>query len=366
MQASLFDTGLFRKGMDTAGGLVDRVFLSSLKAGRPFVTRIKKDPALYARQVEWLVSRGYVDDPRSFFRLPDAAPVHAVVRETRWRGGTRQVISWDSGYEPRNPRVAEEYLGYENNRSAWMVRWTHGRPDTNTVLCLHGFMLGEPNQAEEMFKVARMFDMGLDVALYIAPFHWRRGTGASRDKAILLQPDNAVFTLEGFGQSMWDLGSTMHVLRGLGAADIGLIGASLGGYNSALYSCLARDHVFAAMMVPAVTFRGVFFPGEGDMPKGASGELREQIRAVWDIPSPLGMEPLLPPDRILVVASRGDRLCPFPHVAELCEKWGWPEHHFLAGGHWMMFDASARGRAWYSFLERSGLVPEGEEGKPGG
>ncbi|MDY6832885.1 MAG: hypothetical protein SWC96_13795 [Thermodesulfobacteriota bacterium] len=62
--------------------------------------------------------------------------------------------------------------------------------------------------------------------------------------------------------------------------------------------------------------------------------------------------PKLSSGKLLVVASVGDRLCPFGHVQSLCEKWRISDYHFLSGGHWLVFNSRERGKAWYEFLFR--------------
>jgi hypothetical protein len=43
----------------------------------------------------------------------------------------------------------------------------------------------------------------------------------------------------------------------------------------------------------------------------------------------------------------------------LCEKWGIKNKHFLTGGHWLIFNRSERGRAWYNFLIDRGFLGPG-------
>jgi predicted alpha/beta hydrolase family esterase len=65
-------------------------------------------------------------------------------------------------------------------------------------------------------------------------------------------------------------------------------------------------------------------------------------------------------DRMLVVASRGDLVCPFEYVRELCDTWKIRRSHFLTGGHWLVFNREERSRAWYSFLADMGYSGMGE------
>ncbi len=339
--------------LDAAGGVVDSLFLAPPKLLLPFKPKRHIDLATYEQQLDYYIDNGFIQSPASFFRLPGLAPTYRLVETKPYHEGKIQVWSFPSGYETRNPMLADSYNDFENNRSGYLIRWTHGDRPRDTVLCLHGFMLGDPRQAARMFKVRKLFEQGLDVALFITPFHWRRAPGNRMRRGIFLQPDNVPMTCECFGQTMHDLQSTILILDELGMKKIGLIGASLGGYNAALFTCLSDRPAFTAMMVPAVNFSAPFGPDSARLPFPVSSELAGKIRQVWTFHSPANMRPRLTADRILVIASRGDKLCPVEHTRGLCEAWDLTHYHFLTGGHWLIFNDHKKGREWYRFLAQN-------------
>jgi pimeloyl-ACP methyl ester carboxylesterase len=162
---------------------------------------------------------------------------------------------------------------------------------------------------------------------------------------------------EAMGQSMTDLHSCLLLLDSLGAGETGLIGASLGGYNASLYSCLSDRHSFAAMMVPAINFSKPYGPAFAKLPFTVDPSFMEKITKVWELPSPLNHTPKLSTDRMLFVASRGDRLCPFEYLEQLREKWQFSRFRYMTGGHWLIFNGKQRGKAWYNFLSDMGFGP---------
>ncbi|WP_028313800.1 alpha/beta hydrolase family protein [Desulfatibacillum aliphaticivorans] len=338
------------KPLDFAGGCVDGVFLMLPKILKPFAKSKVVDKDSYMAQVEFYLDQGYADDPASFFDLPEAPPEYPSVNRDPFLDGQREHITWESGFEAKNPLLREEYASYLENRTAHMLRWTHGEPGRKTVVCLHGFMLGEPDQAERMFKVKKLYNMGLDVALLIAPFHWERAPSGPGAANIALQPDNVPMTAEFMGQIMFDLASALLLLKKMDAGELGLIGASMGGYTASLFSCLSDMHSFAAMMVPAVNFSKPIGPDTVSMPFAMDKSMKEKVNKVWEFHSPLHLTPKIPRDRILVIASKGDRICPFEYVEALCRKWQGIRCTFMTGGHWMVFNGKLRGQAWYGFL----------------
>jgi hypothetical protein len=338
------------------GGIVDGAFLSFPRMARPFRPTRKITRGEYERQVDFYIDEGYADRPASFFTFPSATPAFSVIERKPYHDGECQIIRYGSGYTAKNPLIRDKYASYEANRSGYLVRWTHGNGNRKTVLCHHGYMLGEPRQARKMFRVKRLFSEGLDVALFIAPFHWRRSTGNLSQRGIYLQPDDPAMTCECAGQAMHDLCGAFLILRDLGSPETGLIGASLGGYNTALFIGLTDIAAFGAMMVPAVNFSRPLGPGTARLPFPVDDVLREKIRRVWELHSPLNFMPKIPAEKLLVVASRGDRVCPFEYVEALCEKWKVTNRHFLDGGHWLVFNGAQRGRAWHEFLRERGFI----------
>ncbi|MEW6078230.1 MAG: hypothetical protein AB1724_10485 [Thermodesulfobacteriota bacterium] len=355
-------THLKERLMGSAGSMVDDIFLLPPRIANPFRPRRRISREAYERQLDFYITSGYVDRPETFFTFPAGTPAYTIVDRRPYYDGESQLIRYESGYTARNPLIREKYHAFDANRTGYLVRWTHGERGRKTVLCHHGYMLGEPRQARRMFKVRQLFSTGLDVVLFIAPFHWKRSAGPLMQRGIYLQPDNVVMTCECVGQNMHDLYGAFRILSDLGSSKTGLIGASLGGYNTALFISLTDVPAFGAMIVPAVNFSMPLGPDTARHAFAVDDRLRQKIQSVWELHSPLNFMPKIPAEKILVVASRSDRLCPFEYVQALCDKWGVKNRHFLTGGHWLIFNRQERGRAWYAFLEDMGFL----DGKAGG
>jgi hypothetical protein len=348
--------GMYKKSLDFMGSCVDSVFLSLPHVINFFKKPRNIDQETYGRQIDYYFENGFVDHPERLFTLPDAMPDYRVEFETPFLDGTYQVISFESGYETRNPLIREEYDSYRNNRTGYLIRWTHGDKGRKTLLCLHGYLLGDPQQAQKMFRVEKLFSEGLDVALFITPFHWKRAPEDKTKRGIFLQPEDVVMTLECLAQAMHDLKLVNLILSDVGVSEIGMIGASLGGYLAALYSCLDDHMAFTALIVPAVEFGKPVSPETAKLSFKPDRTMKQKIHTLWTLHSPLNFTPRLSPGKMLVIASRGDLVCPFEYVDKLCRKWNLPQKRFMTGGHWLVFNARARGKAWYSFLNQMRFV----------
>lgn len=350
------DVGIYKKSLDLMGSWVDSVFLCVPNIINLFKNPRDIDRQTYARQIDYYFENGYVSHPERFFTSLDHIPQYRVEFEAPFSDGKYQVIAFESDYETRNPLIRQQYAAFKENRTGYLIRWTHGDANRKTLLCLHGYLLGEPMQAQKMFRVRKLFDLGLDVALFITPFHWKRAPEAKSLRGIFLQPEDVVMTLECFGHAMHDLKIANRILADSGASQIGLIGASLGGYLAALYSCIDGEMAFTALVVPAVHFGKPVMPESVKLIFKPDADMQQKINTIWKLHSPLNFTPKLAREKMLVIASRGDKVCPFEHIEKLCQQWELPVKRFMTGGHWLVFNARARGAAWYAFLNQMGFV----------
>jgi pimeloyl-ACP methyl ester carboxylesterase len=343
---------------DIAGGIVDEAFLALPRILKNFVPKRKISASDFEQELDFYLEQGFVDRPSSFFLSPDKTPDWIVAQVSDTKHSQRRQIRFQSSYIVKNPKVAPRYESHIANRTACIYLWSKAGPPRPLVLCLHGFMLGDPDQALAMFRVKKLLDAGLDAALLIAPFHGNRSSSGKAGSRKAISPDDPAMTAEFVGQAQHDLACALEILRQMGAPGIGVIGASLGGYLAGQLASLeySKGVDFCALMVPGVSFEKPIGPDSFALPFSVNDRLKKKIHSVWNFHSPLNMELSMPKEKLLVVASTGDRLCPFVYTRKLCEKWGWPEHHFLDGGHWLMFSRAKRGKAWYNFLQRQGFI----------
>ena len=156
----------------------------------------------------------------------------------RSAGARSCCFRYPSSYRPFNPAMTAEVAAFERNREGYLFLFRHeARRPRPLVLCVHGFQMGDPEQAKRLFRIQRLFGLELDVALFIQPHHWRRAEHPRNPfRQAFINPHDVPLTIEALGQALHDLRASYLLLEELGYERIALVGASLGGYACALYA----------------------------------------------------------------------------------------------------------------------------------
>lgn len=293
-----------------------------------------------------------IDEPERFFPAPTAGDDG---RLTRVRQGDLGVavddLRWRSGYEPFGAGVAARYRSHEANAVAVarLVRRPHERRPA--VVLIHGYLGGELRLDEAFWPVEWLLDQGLDVALFVLPFHGER----RRDRGArpVFPSNDPRFTVEGFRQAIGDVRWLMRWLRARGAPAVGAVGMSLGAYTTALLATVEPELAFGGLLVPLASLAD--FARDGERLVGTDDERRAQHAALDEalrVVSPLARPSRLPPDRLVVLAGESDRITPLAHAERLAGHFGAPLERF-PGGHIVQL---GRGQAFASLgrvIERS-------------
>lgn len=335
--------------LNFAGGLPDRL-----------LTRIPdfmlgKNPLAREDYLERLRFYAEWDPARSFFPLANDAPDAELVETRVHADGERVLFRYPSRFSGHNPALREALTRSEANLASYLHLWRHDALATRPlVLCVHGFGMSGPERAERMFKISRLYALGLDVALYHLPHHWRRSNVPPNNP--FLRPEDLPFTIEEWVRNVHDLHSGVLFLRALGYARVGLIGASLGGLSGALYATQKAAVEFIFLVVPATDLRTHLLPRGNRMRFRADAEIVRASLAAMQKITPASYAPGFDVTRMAVVAHEGDRICPVTSTRALVEAWRIPNYTEVVGGHWLYLDHSVRGRTWYGWLASQGFI----------
>lgn len=295
---------------------------------------------------------------RFFENLPRSAPEHRVESRRPFEGGEELLFRYASSYVPFHPAMAAEVAAFERNRQGYLFLFRHDeRRPRPLVLCAHGFQMGEPEQAKRLFRIQTLFGLGVDVALFIQPHHWRRADHPRNPlRQTFIHPHDVPLTIEAVGQALHDLRSSYLLLERLGHARIALVGASLGGYACALHATADDSAECAFVAVPALRLNRTLTPRRWKLGFPIDDEVREKTRRALELVAPASYAPKMAAKDICVVYHEADRIADADYTREWIARWGIENQTALHGGHWAAFDRKARGRAWYAWLRRYGYI----------
>jgi len=287
-----------------------------------------------------------------FLEAQGASPRLTRVRAIGGREpGTVLDSVWPSDFEPLHPEVRDKYLEHEQNRTAGARLFLHAGRARPAIILVHGYMCGHYSLEERIWPVNWFYERGLDVALFVLPFHAIRANARSPK----FPGNDPRVTNEGFRQAVLDLRSLSGFLRGRGSEAVGLMGMSLGGYTTSLLATLEENLAFAVPIIPLASIAeiarstGRFVGTEDEQEKQF-----EALDAVYRHVSPFSRKSRIATDRVLVLAAEGDRITPVAHARRLAEHFGAPLETFH-GGHLLQFGRADAFRAVGRMLGRLGL-----------
>lgn len=281
---------------------------------------------------------GTLGVPSAFFPAP---PLPAIALSPIGEGplGTQVAdLAFRSDYQPFLPSAADRYLSYVPNMTAHARWWTsdRGRP---TIIVLHGLRAGSHWMSERVFDVPYWLRHGYDVVAFQLPFHGKRaGTDGNTPPWPSPHPRQ---TNEGFGHAIYDLRALALFLRARGASAVGAMGMSLGGYTTALWASIAGPDDpggidFAVAIVPAVSLaRLMWHHGETSQAKRWAikvGIDEDMLAEAFFVHAPTTRPPRIAPERLFVVAGRGDEITPPDQASTLAAHWC-TQVLWFSGGH---------------------------------
>jgi pimeloyl-ACP methyl ester carboxylesterase len=305
-------------------------------------------------------------DPAGFFQPPDSSRVEISSSEAgffRFRpddGGSCELLTFDSPFVPVNPALRERYPRRKRNMRAAAQYWSHGDEPRPTICVIHGFM-ADPYWLNRMFFALPWFyKQGYDILLYTLPHHGRRQARFSPFSGHGLFAGGIAHLNESMAHAVHDFRIFVDYLESRGVNKVGVTGISLGGYTSALLAAVEDRLHFAIPNVPVVSMTDLvleWFPLNLPI-KGllkASGTSIREARHMLAVHSPLTYRPLVPKERLMVIAGAGDRLAPPKHARLLWDHWDRPPIHWFPGNHLLHLDQGKYLKEIARFLKAIGF-----------
>jgi len=342
------------------GARLDRFVMQRFVSRAAFAVPSDGDAlrARLRRAREFYADPRFVAEPQTFFAEP--APLAAKGRRLRvLPDGEVLEIAYRTEFVPVFPEAREGFGdGVRTGVARW---WRHREPGRPAMLCIHGYAGGHLWLETLAFDVRRFYRAGLDVVLYVLPYHGPRAFPGARHPGEPFFDIDFVRTNEAFAQAMYELRALLRHLRVAGTGPVGAFGMSLGGYTTALLASVEPALAFAVPMIPLTSLPEMMW-AEGDRDPRLARAVEHgwsfaALRDVFAVHAPLARPPLVPSDRRLVIAALGDRICPPAHADALWRHWGRPRIHWYPGGHLAQFRRGVALREVRALLRDAGLLP---------
>ena len=286
------------------------------------------------RAIAQFDAAGFLDDPARYHEVPPSLE-EAELRATRFRDVAYEHLRFESGYVPREGEPGRErWLSYAPNRTAhaWVVREDPERP---WLVGIHGYRMGAPVLDFRAFEPERFCQrMGVNLLVPILPFHGPRKVGWRSGDGFLA--GQLLDTIHAEAQAIWDLRRLLSWIRAQSEAPIGVYGLSLGGYTTALLSCLDDELACAVAGIPATDFARTFHRHGGPWQQRASNQVGltiDRMREAFRVISPLAMPSRVPKEHRAIFGGIVDRIVSPDQVRDLVRHWDEPTTVWYSGTH---------------------------------
>ncbi|MCA9506219.1 MAG: alpha/beta hydrolase [Spirochaetaceae bacterium] len=291
------------------------------------------------RTHELFAERGLLDKPETYHvRPPDL--VDPEIRRERIRGREIEILRFESGYAPAAGEPGRErWLGYDPCRDGWAYVLRHPEAASGAarprpwLICTNGYRMGHAWADVGLFERFHA-KLGANLLIPVLPLHGPRRIGWHSGSGFLGL--DVIDTLHAEAQAMWDMRRLLSWVRAQEPSAIGAFGLSLGGYTTALFSCLAEALDCVVAGIPVTDFTRILrrhaTPHQLRYAQSLGLDL-ERIGEVLRVVSPLVLEPEVPVSGRLIFGATADRLVTPDQVRDLWRHWQEPEIVWYEGVH---------------------------------
>jgi len=285
--------------------------------------------------LEKLETCGALADPSILHKTP-TAPSDVRIDSIKVFGQVCERVRYPSGFvaDARLPGAAV-WDNHPNNSTMNSLVLRHEGRSRPWLLCIHGYRMGVPMLDLGLFAPKWLHhSLGLNLMLPTLPLHGSRRIGRLSGDQYL--DGDLLDLLHAQSQALWDLRRAVAWIRSQDPeARIGVLGFSLGGFNTALLSTYQEGLDFVVAGIPLVDIASALWRV---MPAayGAYLDRRnvsvDHYRQLLSPVSPLSRPPLLDVSRRAIFAGLVDRVVEPEHPMRLSAHWGVPVGWYH-GGH---------------------------------
>jgi len=299
-------------------------------------------------------------DPRVAFPGP-TPPAGLVVNHRRQlEGGWVEDLCFPGVHAPGRVSAADLLRRYPENATAHARHLRHEDSHRPGLIWIHGWGMGNYRLESRVLGARLLFQRGLDVYLYVQPYHAARMPAGVRFAGTMHPSTRITRTNEAFLQTAWEVRSLAARHRALTGGPCGVMGWSLGGYVCAMLASVAPELAFVIAMMPMADVPALLWSwGEGTADRAraeAAGVTFDEFCESMAIHAPLAHRLALPVERVLLIGAEGDRIIPPLHTHALHAHWGRPRLHWFPGSHVVHFGRRGYRDAAVGFLRGLGLL----------
>ena len=178
--------------------------------------------------------------------------------------------------------------------------------------------------------------LGWTAIFYDLPYHYRRrpqGTWSGE----LVFGGNLIRSAETIRQAVAETRMVVRMARAAGAPRVGLWGMSLGGWVASLTLCHEPDLACAWLVQPIPDVATAIWDSPGGWvirrQMEARGLSRQQASRMLPMVCPSFGRPKVPPEKILLVGGRHDRIARPEQLRGLAKEWGGAHFREVGQGH---------------------------------
>ncbi len=286
--------------------------------------------------------------------FPEPAAIPPVRRSPRWRlSGVLESedLVFPSTHQPLEPRFARRYREeYGESHTVYARRvWRPGAGPRPRLLYLHGYMQPETVVEELGVLAALAWRLDVEVIQLQPPYHGRRRPRGSRFDGEYYWTADVVRSFEALRQTLHDARALLGWLLARDEGPVGLAGVSLGGTLSCALTCLEPRFAFSVPMIGHMDLGRLV----ADAP--VLGRMRRELRQRGWSPADFGafvartgwdeLLPVLPRERILLLAASEDRFFAPETVTDMWRRWGEPQIEWYPASHMGFFAHAPRALA---------------------
>ena len=285
------------------------------------------------RGVALYEERGWLDSPESFHETPP--PLRDFTMRPKSMGALRyEHLRFASEFKSvKGMPGRERWMAFDNNDTVHARVLRHEGKPRPWLVCVHGYGMGDPIDLIAFRARALHQIQGLNLLLYVWPYHGPRSNG--RNGEGLMEP-GFFNMIHGVSQAIWDLRRILRWLReDQGAESIGTYGLSLGGFTVALLASLEADLRCVIAGIPAVDMVGAARERRRRSHGNAleMGLPEDVARKLLKVVSPLQISPKVPFESRFIFGGLLDRLATPDRVVKLWDHWEEPRMAWYEGSH---------------------------------